>query len=182
MKPLTFDRSVLDADQVASFKSRVLEDSELSGGFVLKISPKSEIETLSQGGSSPIADDQKKAELTQTERDFILAQIIKYWRFNYETLSETDLTLNGNVTVLANGMLAAPFNGNQPWSPETVLPQYKESIKTKNWFAKDLLESFYLALRLSQPLDLPPGSEKTWPRLISVSFRLKDLPKRTDIR
>ena len=84
--------------------------------------------------------------------------------------------------MLPNGMLAAPFNGKQPWSPETVLPQYKESVKTKNWFAKDLLESFYLALRLSQPLDLPPGSEKTWPRVISVSFRLKDLPKRTDIR
>jgi hypothetical protein len=84
--------------------------------------------------------------------------------------------------VLPNGMLAAPFNGNQPWNPKTALPQYKEAKKTKNWFLQNLLESFYMALRLSQPLDLPPGSEKTWPRMISVSFRFKDLPKRANTR
>ncbi len=112
----------------------------------------------------------------QSERDFLLAQIIKCWRYNYGDAGARTLVLNGTVEVLPDGMLAPPFNGTQRWDPQTALPQYGVAGRTGNRFLQQVLESFYLALRLAQPLKLPPDSAGSWPRLISVSFRFQDLP------
>ena len=123
-------------------------------------------------------DDQDKRELTQTERDIVLAQIIKYWRFNLTSPEAKELTLNGSVVVLPSGMLAPPFNGTDPWNPRKSMPQYDQALKSGNTFLSNLMISFYTALRLSQPLDLPASTKGTWPKKISISFRFKDLPNR----
>mgnify|MGYP001217448820 CR=1 FL=1 len=117
---------------------------------------------------------------TQSERDFLMAQILKYWRFNYSTPEALELVLRGNIVVMPNGMLESPFNGAQRWNPHEALPQYAVAVQTGNEFLKQILESFYLALRMAQPLELPPNTEVSWPRRISVSFRFKDLPKYED--
>ena len=122
--------------------------------------------------------DSEQVELTQNERDIILAQIIKYWRFNFASEAADDLTLNGTVFVLPDGMLASPFNGHEPWNPQKAMPQYDETVKIGNTFMSNLMSSFYTALRLAQPLELPPSTKGTWPRKISISFRFKDLPQR----
>jgi hypothetical protein len=122
--------------------------------------------------------DQEKSELTQTERDVILAQIIKHWRFNLTSPEAKELTINGSVVVLPSGMLAPPFNGNDPWDLGKAMPQYEQYVKNGNTFLSELMFSFYTALRLSQPFDLPASAEGTWPKKISISFRFKDLPNR----
>ena len=45
-------------------------------------------------------EDQEKRELTQTERDVILAHVIKNWRFNLTSPEAKELTINGSVVVL----------------------------------------------------------------------------------
>lgn len=129
-------------------------------------------------GTGPGSGTGEQVELTQSERDIILAQIIKYWRFNFASEAADDLTLNGTVVVQPDGMLAPPFNGREPWNPGKAMPQYDEAVKTRNTFMSNLMDSFYTALRLAQPLELPPATEGTWPRKISISFRFQDLPHR----
>ena len=127
------------------------------------------------GAKNALNED--KEPLTQSERDFLLAQILKYWRFNYSSPEGSNLTLTGHVVVMPDGMLAPPFKQNQPWKPQEAMPQYAEAVRSGNELVRRVLESFYLALRLAQPLLLPPDTGGSWPRRISVSFRFQDLPK-----
>ncbi|PCI40853.1 MAG: hypothetical protein COB46_06005 [Rhodospirillaceae bacterium] len=122
------------------------------------------------------SQDLSEGTLTQTSRDFLLAQIFKFWNYNYNSPSGQDITLHGYVTVMPDGMLAPPFNGAQRWNPQEAMPQYAEAERTNNTIVTRALESFYLALRMSQPLKLPENPSESWPQRVSVSFNFKDLP------
>jgi len=144
---------------------------ERDGGFSVEDEGSKE---AAEGAQKALNVDEDSS--LQSERDFLLAQVIKCWRYNYGDAGARTLVLNGTVEVLPDGMLAPPFNGTQRWNPQTALPQYGVAGRTGNRFLQQVLESFYLALRLAQPLELPPNSAGSWPRLISVSFRFQDLP------
>ena len=141
------------------------------------VSDKDNVQVNGKGKVADL-DDQEKGELTQTERDVILAQIIKYWRFDLTSPEAKELTINGSIVVLPSGMLAPPFNGNGPWDPGKAMPQYEQSVKNGNTLLSEVMFSFYTALRLSQPFDLPASAEGTWPKKVSIGFRFKDLPNR----
>lgn len=126
-------------------------------------------------GENPLPKIDSEESLTQSERDFLLAQIFEYWRFTYRVAEASELTLSGSVVVLPNGMLAAPYAGDLAWNPAGDMPQYAEAVQNGNELVKRALESFYRALRMSQPLDLPSDTSGNWPKRISVSFHFKDV-------
>jgi len=132
-------------------------------------------ETGMEGARSEVSvQGQDTAPLSATERDFILMQILPYLRPNAGAAARKDAAIMGYVIVLENGMLEAPFNANEDWNPQAAMPQYVQAQRSGDAFTQQALESFYLALRLAQPLTLPPGTAGTWPRRISVSVTLKD--------
>ena len=143
---------------------------ERDGGFSVE-------DEKSKGGTEAgqAALDADGDPILQSERDFLLAQILKCWRYNYGDAGARTLVLNGTVEVLPDGMLAPPFNGTQRWDPQTALPQYAVAGRTGNRFLQQVLESFYLAAALR-------ASSKFGGLLAAVCFRKLPFSGPTDLR
>lgn len=171
---LVRERKSTTQEEVKTGKKETASKEKSEAQLVEEIPPAPEGEPLLIGKNTNIQEI-GDSQLTQTERDYILSQILKYWRFTYRVAEARELTLTGTVLVLANGMLAPPFAGDTPWNPERDMPQYKTVLKTGNELYRRALESFYRALRMAQPLDLPKESKGQWPKKISVSFHFKDV-------
>jgi hypothetical protein len=127
--------------------------------------PKAEAKSGPVGVSGPLGP-----ELTQSEQDFILAQIMKYWRVDFHAPEARGLSLSGVFYVLADGTLASPVNKNDPWNPAAVV----EGYNGLGAYRRDAVDGFLLALRLAQPLQLPP-SKGNWPRKIVIRFAFDSL-------
>jgi hypothetical protein len=127
--------------------------------------PKAEAKAGPVGVSGPLGPD-----LTQSEQDFILAQIMKYWRVDFHAPEARGLSLSGVFYVLADGTLASPVNKSDPWNPAAVVDDYNGLSA----YRRDAVDGFLLALRLAQPLQLPP-SKGPWPRKIVIRFAFDTL-------
>lgn len=114
----------------------------------------------------------KAAELSQSAQDFILAQVLRMWRFDPTPLKGSNLTLYMTIQVGRDGTLDGPMNKNAPWNPAAVIRGYDQMPEGT---VKRVLVSMLLALRLSQPLELPPDDGKGWPRRMMIRFRPEDL-------
>ncbi|HXP97454.1 MAG TPA: hypothetical protein VN809_12130 [Telmatospirillum sp.] len=122
----------------------------------------------------PGSTGQEGPELTQSEQDVILAQVLKYWNVNFHAPEAHGLVLEGVFYVQADGTLASPFNKNDPWNPAAVVRGYAELARAGTSFRKDAMDGFLLALRLCQPLQLP-SSKGAWPRKIVIRFAFDSL-------
>ena len=109
------------------------------------------------------------APVTQNEHDFILAQVVDKWRFNYSAPEGHDLTLYAVITVNADGTLASPMNRSDPWNPAGIVPGYEQT----SLYVRAAIDSFLLALRLAQSFELPPNGH--WPKKMQIEFRFRDL-------
>lgn len=107
--------------------------------------------------------------VTQTEHDFILAQVIDKWRFNYTAPEGRDLVLYAMITINADGTLGSPMNRADPWNPAGIMPGYAQTSP----YVKAAVDSFLLALRLAQSFELPPDGH--WPKKMQIEFRFRDL-------
>ncbi|MTJ82101.1 MAG: hypothetical protein F8N37_13985 [Telmatospirillum sp.] len=103
--------------------------------------------------------------LTQSEQDFILAQIMKYWRVDFHAPEARGLTLSGVFFVQADGTLASPVNKDDPWNPEAIVADYGALSR----YRREAVDGFLLAMRLAQPLELP-SKTGPWPRRITINF------------
>jgi hypothetical protein len=115
-------------------------------------------------------------DLTQSEQDFFLSQIMKYWHVNFHAPQAQGLVLQAVVYVQADGTLASPINKDDPWDPGAVIEGYDAMVRTGYSFRREAIEGFLLALRLCQPLELPPGAKGPWPRRMMLRFAFDDLP------
>ncbi len=114
-------------------------------------------------------------ELTQSERDFILAQILKYWNVDLHAPQAQGLVLQGTFYVQADGTLMSPVNKDDPWNPSAVVDNYDALGRSGDSYRRDAIDGFLLALRLCQPLQLPPGSQGPWPRKVMIRFAFDKL-------
>ncbi len=114
----------------------------------------------------------KVGELTQSAQDFILAQVLRMWRFDTSILKGSDLTLSMTILIERDGTLSDTLNKNAPWNPSAVIRGYDQM---PDGTIKRSLESMMLALRMAQPLQLPPDDGKGWPRRMIIRFRPGDL-------
>jgi hypothetical protein len=122
----------------------------------------------------PGSTGQEGPELTQSEQDVILAQVLKYWNVNFHAPEAHGLVLEGVFYVQADGTLASPFNKSDPWNPAAVVKGYAELARSGTSFRKDVMDGFLLALRLCQPLQLPT-SKGAWPRKVVIRFAFDTL-------
>lgn len=111
-------------------------------------------------------------ELSQTAQDMVLAQVVKLWRFDTEPAKGSDLTISMSIVVNRDGTLGDAMHKNAPWNPRAAIRGYDQ---LSDPYVRRALESLLLALRLAQPLQLPPDDGKGWPRRMVIRFRPGDL-------
>ncbi|RAU21567.1 energy transducer TonB [Paramagnetospirillum kuznetsovii] len=111
-------------------------------------------------------------EMTQTAQDMVLAQVLKMWNFDTEPAKGTNFTISMSVIVNKDGTLADALHKNAPWNPQLAIRGYD---RINDGYVKRAMESMLLALRLAQPLALPPDDGKGWPRRMVIRFRPGDL-------
>jgi hypothetical protein len=126
----------------------------------------------SGGGGGKKATGQSKDMLTQNAQDFILAQFVKMWRFDLSRLKGKHVVISAKIEINGDGTLGGAMNLAAPWDPGAIIPDF-DSLPDNP--VRQALESFLLALRLAQPLDLPPDDGKGWPRPMMLRFAIDDL-------
>lgn len=111
-------------------------------------------------------------ELSQTTQDFILAQIIKMWRFDFAAGKGRNFGMTLLIHINRDGTLTDGLHKNAPWNPQSVIRDYDQ---LPDGYVKRAMESMLLALKMAQPLELPPDDGKGWPRRMVLRFRFDDL-------
>ncbi|HEX6959187.1 MAG TPA: hypothetical protein VF194_14490 [Ferrovibrio sp.] len=114
-------------------------------------------------------------EMTQSESDFFLSQIVEAWVIDFRAPQFRNIQIYGNYKVLPNGMLAPPFGKNDPWDMNAMVTNWDEVENTPNAAAfRTAIETFLRAMRLAQPFKMPPNADG-YPKVLSLNFRLGDL-------
>jgi len=111
--------------------------------------------------------------LSQSAQDFILAQILKMWRFDTASMKGKGVVISAVIEINGDGTLAGPMNRSVPWNPGAVISDY-DRLPPESPLRR-ALEAYLLALRLAQPLTLPPDDGKGWPRRMTLRFSIDDL-------
>jgi len=111
---------------------------------------------------------------TQTERDFLLSQVVRHWRNRPNFEWPSDAVVQLRVKVLPNGHLATPFNASEQYVPEVAISGYEGMGRGDP--RRALLESLYVALRVAQPFTLTPELKAKAPFDTVLDFKLSDVP------
>ncbi|CUW39838.1 putative Periplasmic protein TonB [Magnetospirillum sp. XM-1] len=117
---------------------------------------------------------QAAGNLAQSAQDKVLAQVIAMWHFNSGALRGSDMVLSASLLINRDGTLSGPMHKDAPWNPDAAIKGYS---KLPDGTTKRMLETFLLALRMAQPLQLPPDDGKGWPRQMILRFKPGDLSR-----
>ncbi|MDR3435825.1 hypothetical protein [Telmatospirillum sp.] len=137
----------------------------MSSGPGVTLIPKEQAKAGRAGATGP-----EGPELTQSEQDFVLSQVMKYWHVDFHAPEARGLTMEGVFFVQADGTLMSPVNKNDPWNPSVVVEDYPKLGR----YQREAVDGFLLALRLCQPLELP-SSKGPWPRKVVIRFAFDQL-------
>ena len=129
-------------------------------------------EAMAVGKGAAHGDDVGQA--TQSERDYLLTQILKPWRNRPNYNWPSDAVVRLRVQVMPDGYLAAPFNARQRYAPDLAIVGYYSMSRDDP--RRVILESLYSVLRVAQPLTLPPELKAKAPFLTVLDFKLVDIP------
>jgi hypothetical protein len=140
-----------------------------TAGPAITLLPKEQSKAEHPGSNGPVGP-----ELTQSEQDFVLAQVLKYWHVDFHAAEARGLVLEGVFFVQADGTLASPFNKDDPWNPEAVVRGYAQLGRSGISYRRDAIDGFLLALRLCQPLQMP-STKGPWPRKVTLRFAFDSL-------
>ena len=108
---------------------------------------------------------------TQNERDLLLTQILARWKRPMADFPE-GVVVQLRVRVLADGYLADPFDGRARYAPQTAIVGFAQ-MRPDDLRAV-ILETLYLAIRVAQPLTLPPELRAKAPFETVLDFNLSD--------
>ncbi|MBI3506992.1 MAG: hypothetical protein HY059_19315 [Proteobacteria bacterium] len=115
-------------------------------------------------------------KLTQSEVDFLLAQVLRVWLIDYRAPRFKDIIISGTFQINPDGSLGAPFGNRDPWEPEKMISNYAELQRPEARDQRTALESFLGAMRQAQPFKhQPDASPMAAPKLLSFAFRIGDL-------
>ncbi|MFN4312501.1 MAG: hypothetical protein ACK4FK_18100 [Ferrovibrio sp.] len=115
--------------------------------------------------------------MTQSESDFFLSQIVQAWVIDFDAPQFADIRIVGPYLVLPNGMLAPPFGKNDPWDMDRMVdgwPKLQAARGPQAAAFRTALETFLRAMRLAQPLAMPPNAQG-YPKILYLDFRIGDL-------
>ena len=139
-------------------------------GISSQVSP-TEAMDVGKGGKKNGEED-TGGPATQSERDFLLAQILTKWKRPFGTWPP-DAVVRLRVRVLANGYLAPPFDARMPYAPATAIVGYNQMARNDPRLA--VLETLFVAIRVAQPLTLAPELRAKAPFGIALDFKLNDV-------
>ena len=83
------------------------------------------------------------------------------------------LVLEATIEINQDGTLQYPLGRDDPWNPNGIIAGYAQMARLGYSYRREALEGFLLALRLSQPLKVPPGGK--WPKWMKLRFAFDDL-------
>jgi hypothetical protein len=115
-------------------------------------------------------------EMRQSEQDFFLSQIAASWIIDRHAPQFEDVQITGSYVILPNGMLAPPFGKNDPMDMRLMVRNWDQITRMRgaeNF--KVAAETFMKAMRLAQPLQLPPNFGDK-PKRMTLNLRVGDLP------
>jgi hypothetical protein len=121
-----------------------------------------------EGSTGPIGE-----ELSQSEQDYILSQILPYWKVDTHRPEGRGMVLEAIIEIRPDGFLMSPLNRDDPWNPGRVIAGYGELARLGYTYRREALEGFLFALRMSQPLRLPRAS--AGPRWMKLRFSFDDM-------
>ena len=121
-----------------------------------------------EGSKGPVGE-----ELSQNEQDFVLSQILPYWKVDTHRPEGRGMVLEAIIEINPDGTLQAPLGANDPWRPDLIIGGYADLTRLGYTYRREALEGFLLALRLSQPIKVPPGGK--WPKWMKLRFAFDDL-------
>jgi hypothetical protein len=115
-------------------------------------------------------------KLTQSEVDFLLAQVLRVWLIDYKSPRFKDIAFAITLELRPDGMLGPPFGAGDPWAPERMISNYAELQNPQARDVRTALESFLGALRQAQPFKRQPDAPPlTAPKFFTFAFSLGDL-------
>ncbi len=121
-----------------------------------------------EGSRGPIGE-----ELSQSEQDYVLSQILPYWKVDTKRPEGRGMVLEAIIEINADGTLMHPLGRDDPWNPNGIIGGYAEMVRLGYTYKREALEGFLLALRLSQPIKVPPGGK--FPKWMKLRFAFDDL-------
>ena len=121
-----------------------------------------------EGSSGPVGE-----ELSQSEQDYILSQILPYWKVDTHRPEGKGMVLEAIIEIRPDGFLMSPLNRDDPWNPGGVIAGYSELARLGYTYRREALEGFLFALRMSQPLRLPRNNGGL--RWMKLRFSFDDL-------
>lgn len=120
-----------------------------------------------------IAPKPKKPEpVTQTERDFVLGQVLRHWSPPKELSAYDKADVRVTVTVQADGYFADIYDSRRPWNPAAVFDGY--GALSPDSIQRRTVDAFYRAIRQAQPVRLPAALQAKAPFPVRLDFRFKD--------
>jgi protein TonB len=123
------------------------------------------------------AAGQPAEAMTQSESDFFLSQIVQVWVIDFDAPQFKNIQIYGRYMVLPNGMLAPPFGKNDPWDMNRMVEGWDQIVhdpRPQVAAFRTALETFLRAMRLAQPMAMPPDAQG-YPKVLSLSFKIGDL-------
>jgi outer membrane biosynthesis protein TonB len=121
-----------------------------------------------EGSRGPVGE-----ELSQSEQDYVLSQILPFWKVDTHRPEGKGMVLEAIIEINADGTLQSPLGRNDPWNPNGIIAGYAQMARLGYSYKREALEGFLLALRLSQPIRVPPGGK--WPKWMKLRFAFDDL-------
>lgn len=172
-------RPILDPGKLAKEshegKRSWLDDSDTPEPKKTTLGPSSSVAVPTQAmdvGKGERQNDDTGGPATQSERDFLLAQILNKWKRPFGTWPP-DAVVRLRVRVLPDGYLAPPFDARMGYAPASAIVGYGQMGRGDPRLA--VLETLYVAIRVSQPLTLAPELRAKAPFEIALDFKLNDV-------
>lgn len=120
------------------------------------------------GARGPVGE-----ELSQSEQDFVLSQILPFWKVDTHRPEGKGMVLEAIIEINPDGTLQYPLGRDDPWNPNGIIAGYAQMARLGYSYKREALEGFLLALRLSQPIHVPAGGK--WPKWMKLRFAFDDL-------
>lgn len=121
-----------------------------------------------EGSKGPVGE-----ELSQNEQDYVLSQILPFWKVDVHRPEGKGMVLEAIIEINPDGTLQYPLGRDDPWNPNGIIAGYAQMARLGYSYKREALEGFLLALRLSQPIRVPPGGK--WPKWMKLRFAFDDL-------
>jgi hypothetical protein len=121
--------------------------------------------------------------VTQSETDFLLAQILRNWLLDYRNPRFAEVILQFWFVVDPDGRIPPPLGGDEPLEYAKMILNYPDLVRASQIDPRfrdmrTALETFIAAARATLPFAAQPGTARAaGPRALLIEFKMGDLAR-----